>query len=418
MTGGTILKSRLVARIPLSALGALCAKAVFSLSSFMIQALAGRQLGASGFGMFALLFGTILMATAVTSGLLGDTFIVLNRHDQHIRAALAWLTILLTCLLSLLGFVLALLRLPFVTALLFAFAMATYILADLARRLLAVSLRFWSLLIADSVALAAIVLYFGISYAAQTLQLDHFLTAIVINQIIATCVVLALAAPTERTRPQRRWGDWRAVLRYGAWRAGQAFIRPTMLSAARWLVVVAAGTAAVGSLEAARVFVAPAMLFVEGIGAYLFNRYALDKLRSSDGLLLRADRTAVALFISSVLVGGLAGALLEPFGHILTGGHYQLSLVAVLGWSCFTASYAASLPYAHLAAVRQKQRPLVYVAMLSSLVSLVLVTVALILCGLPAAWVPWLLSAGNLLGGLLCRQVLLKPIQRESEISL
>jgi hypothetical protein len=50
-----------------------------------------------------------------------------------------------------------------------------------------------------------------------------------------------------------------------------------------------------------------------------------------------------------------------------------------------------------------------------SLASVTLVAIGVGVLSLPIDWVPWLLSVGSFVGGLLCRQLLLKPlVRRES----
>ncbi|GAA1627043.1 polysaccharide biosynthesis protein [Georgenia ruanii] len=401
-----------LSRLPLQAFGALAGQATLALSSFVLQVGASRELGAAGFGTFALMFGVIVMATALTTGLVGDSLTVLDRQAAPVRTALFRLGWVLGAALCLTGFVLARGQFSAVTAALFAVALTAFVWADLGRRLLMANLRFWSLPVVDSVGFLAMLVFLLGSRLVGALGLDHFLAGLAIGQVVAGLLALARLPAAERRLPRRGRGDWGAVVRYGSWRALQQFVRPTTLNAARWVVLVLGGAAAVGELEAARVFVAPAMLLVQGFGSYLFSSYAADRAQGARALLARADRAATVMLAGSVAVGVAAALLLPRVGSLLTADRYQLSLVAALGWACYAASCAAVLPYGSLAAVRGKQHWVLLIRVADSALALALVGVVLMAANVGTHWMPWLLSVGSFAGGLLCRQVLLRPDAR------
>ena len=391
------------------AVGALAAQVAQALGNFVVQVLAARELGATGIGTFAFLFGALVMATAVSSGLIGDSLTVLDRHEPAVRAALWRLTWIVVCLSSLLALAVSFgsTHLSPSACLLFATAMATYVLADLARRVLMARLQFWSMVVTDSFALitTAGVLVIGATWG--TLRLEHFLAALTLGQLTTVLVAMRQLPRHERSRPVSGWGAWRAVLGYGTWRAVQQFLRPTTLNLSRLLVLVAAGTAAVGVLEAARVLVAPAMLLVQGLGSYLFASYAADRDRTTASLRLRADRAAAVMVAGAVSVG-VAVAVLLPFLEVLiSAGTFELGVVSVLGWACYAASCAAVMPYGSLAAVRGRQLAVLVLRLVDSLFSLTLVAVLVVVVGVDPQLTPWLLSAGAFVGGILCRQLLL-----------
>jgi O-antigen/teichoic acid export membrane protein len=394
-------------RLPTRALGALSAQTVLALNSFIIQILVSRELGAAGLGTFALLFGAIVMATAFTTGLIGDSLTVLDRSKPSIRAALFRLGWLLIAALGMLSFGVSVNYLPVGTAVLFAVAMAIFVTTDLSRRMLMATLRFWRLVIVDSLALAATLLFLGAFSLGGPLRLNHFIAALATGQGVACMLALTQLPNSERKIGVRGWGDWRAVLNYGSWRAVQQFVRPTTLNAARWIVLIAAGTAAVGELEAARVFVAPAMLLVQGFGSYLFSSYAADRDCDTSLLVTRADRAATAMLIGAAFIALLAGSLLPFVGDWLTGGTFDLSLIGVLGWSCYAASCAAVLPYGSLAAVRGKQKLVLTIRLADSALSLALAAGLILAVGVGTSWIPWILSVGSFVGGLLCRRILM-----------
>ena len=113
------------------------------------------------------------------------------------------------------------------------------------------------------------------------------------------------------------------------------------------------------------------------------------------------------MLIGAVFIAVLAGFLLPLVGDWLTGGTFDLSLIAVLGWSCYAASCAAVLPYGSLAAVRGKQQLVLTIRLADSALSLALVTALILGLGVGTSWVPWILSIGSFVGGLLCRRILM-----------
>ncbi|GAA1426505.1 hypothetical protein GCM10009616_01240 [Microlunatus lacustris] len=399
-------------RLPLRALGALAGQVTLALGSLVLQVAASRELGAAGFGTFSLLLGAVVMATAVTTGLLGDSLTVLDRHEPSVRAALFRLSWVLVAALVLLGLGLALTRFSAGTAALFATALGAFVSADLVRRLLMRNLRFWSLVLVDGFGLVAVLAFLLACRSSGPITLDHLLAALAIGQVTAGAAGWFRLPEAERRRPRGGWGDWRAVLGYGRWRALQQFVRPTMLNGARWIVLAVAGAAAVGELEAARIFVAPAMLLVQGFGTYLFSSYAADRAEGPRALLVRADRAAKVMISGSVLVAVAAGLLLPHLDWLFTAGEFELSLIATLGWACYAASCAAVLPYGSLAAVQGKQHWVLLIRVVDSALSLALVASLLGATSLGPQWMPWLLSIGSFVGGLLCRRLVATSADR------
>ena len=411
------LPSDVARRLPIRALGALAGQVTLAFSSFVLQAAASRELGAAGFGAFSLLFGAIIMATALSTGLLGDSLTVLDRRDPMIRAALARIGLLLIVALVVTGFGLTVGRLSTASAALFALALAAFVGADLGRRLLMANLRFWSLAVIDFAGFIAMLAFLVGSARLGALRLETFLAALAISQVVAGLLALTRLPASERKLSLRGWGDWRAVLGYGSWRAVQQFVRPTTLNVARGFILISAGAAAVGQLEAARVFVAPAMLLVQGFGSYLFSSYAADRAQGGRILLVRADRAASIMLVGSVLMAVATALLLPHLGWLLTDGEFEISLVAALGWACYAASCAAILPYGSLAAVQGKQQWVLVIRLVDSLLALALVALVVLALGGNPSWTPWLLSAGSFVGGLLCRQLLLRPTTRPAALA-
>jgi len=70
--------------------GAIAAQLSQAMASFVLQVIVARTLGAKGLGAFALIYGAIILGTALCTGLVGDSLTVLDRNTPTIRAGLQW----------------------------------------------------------------------------------------------------------------------------------------------------------------------------------------------------------------------------------------------------------------------------------------------------------------------------------------
>ena len=121
----------------------------------------------------------------------------------------------------------------------------------------------------------------------------------------------------------------REVASFGGWRALQQSIRPTMLTLARMLITSVFGRTAYG--QAARVYMSPALLVVQGLGGYLFVGYARARDVALSTLVRRADRAAALMLVDLVRRRPRHGVG-SGSGPIVTGPTFSLDPVAVFGW--------------------------------------------------------------------------------------
>jgi O-antigen/teichoic acid export membrane protein len=399
------------ARVKRSAIGAVGAQGAQALASFTLQVLVARTLGLDGLGTFAIIYGVMVLVAAIATGFVGDSLVVLPRREPPVRSALQQFSLGFAVLGGVAaGLVAAASGLVLWSqAWVVAVAVALFCLEELMRRLLMANVAFWRVAAIDLVAFAGSLAVIGAVAALGTLTLESFLLAISAGQVAAIGLGIMLLPRSDRFVVGMMRGGHRAVTGYGSWRASQQLLRPALLTAVRTIVTIMLGLTATGLLEAARVFVAPAMLVVSGLTSFLFVRYAQDPGAKLSIQLPRADRTVGALLLITVLLGGILVAALPLFGELLFGTAPPLA--AVLGWLAYTASVSAVTPYGALAAVRGRQA-LVFAIRAGDTILSVAGVAALFLLDGPLEAVPLVLAAGSILGGLAIRAIILAPQAR------
>src|SRR4051812_35667750 len=82
------MSGRLVALLRRPATGAVFGQVTQAFAGLVLSVAAARFLGAAGLATFSLVYGAVVLATAVTSGLVGDSLTVLDRHEPGLRAGL------------------------------------------------------------------------------------------------------------------------------------------------------------------------------------------------------------------------------------------------------------------------------------------------------------------------------------------
>jgi O-antigen/teichoic acid export membrane protein len=393
-----------------SAAGAMVASFSQAFGSFLLQVLALRFLGFEGLGNFAMAFGIIVIATAIVTGLIGDSLTVLDRSDPHIRAGLQWWLLIVAGGCSVVmgaGAEIA----NFLTsgrAVIFGLAVAMFVVEDVMRRMLMASIRFWSIVIVDTSAFVISVAIVLVVHATGHISLATFLVALAVGQAFAIGVGVACLPRSERWLARGVSPQLAPVWRYGSWRAAQQLVRPSMLAIIRVVVALAASIALYGQIEAARVYIAPAMLAVGGVASYLFASNARDRDASLETLRARADWAVIRLGIGVSFLG-LAGVLLLPvLGPLLVPGKGSLDRIAVAGWSAYAAATAMVTPYGALAAVRGKQAAVLGLRVAESVASIAGIGI-LLAAGGSEFLVPAVLAVFALVSGLAIRMLLLTP---------
>ncbi|WP_131106062.1 lipopolysaccharide biosynthesis protein [Ornithinimicrobium sufpigmenti] len=395
----------------LNALGGVGAQGTQAIVSLALQVIAARVLGAEGLGLFAAVYALIVMATAVSSGFVGDSLTVLDRADRRVRAALQGYWVGLS---GGLGLVLGLgvWTVGLVdgrTAVACAFATAFFLCNDVVRRTLMATMRFWHIVIVDlavfSVSISWIV---GVHATGNAVDLAQLFLAMACGQAAGIVVGVAVLPRSERHLVSWSGADWGVVARYGAWRALQQLVRPTMLAGVRVGVIAIVSLAAAGELEAARIYMAPAMVVVGGVSSFLFASYAAEPRETSHRAQLRRVDRNVGLLVAFVVILCLLAILGMPWlAPLLTDGEYELSAVAVVGWAVFAAAVAMSTPYGQMAAVRGHHVSVFAIRCVDALTSLTALLVLLHL-GMSVSFAPLVLAVGSVAAGMMMRWVLVR----------
>src|SRR5690606_34298191 len=122
----------------------IAAQSVQALISFALQVLVARLLGIDDYGRFALLYGVVVLATGVVTGLVGDSLVVLDRADRRIRGALEATLLVVSVPLALVAGTIVWITgfsSP-VEALLFSVALVAFVVEEIVRRLLMAEMAF------------------------------------------------------------------------------------------------------------------------------------------------------------------------------------------------------------------------------------------------------------------------------------
>jgi O-antigen/teichoic acid export membrane protein len=397
--------------------GAIAAQLSQAMASFVLQVIVARTLGAKGLGAFALIYGAIILGTALCTGLVGDSLTVLDRNTPTIRAGLQWWCAIAATSSGLLavGMAGAMGVLSWRAATLFGLATVVFVIEDTLRRMLMAVFRFWSLPLVDTTSLVgSVAVIVAASSTGNRLTLGTFMLALLIGQVAAAAVAALRLPREERRLGPLRVGEMAVVFRFGVWRSAAQSVRPLTLNAVRIVLTAAVGIALYGQLEGARVYMAPALLVVNGVGSFLLPLYVRHRESGVRALLRRADIAACGLLCAALALGAVATAALPSLGPAVVGNRIHLSPLAVAGWSVYAASCAAIMPFGSLAAALGKAAQTMTYRVVELAVSVGAVALFATSPGRMNV-APLLMALGPLVGGLCIRNLLLAPMARPAE---
>jgi O-antigen/teichoic acid export membrane protein len=416
MTRGLGALLRLLRR---PASGAVAGQVTQALAGLVLSVAAARLLGAAGLATFALIYGLVVLVTAVASGMVGDSLTVLDREEPRIRAGLHVWSVLVAGVAGVVGGLAAAVTgvVPGWSAVVLGLAVVAFVLEDTLRRMLMANGRYWSLPAVDMTSLGFSLLTLVLSASAGELTLADFFLALLVGQTAAGIVAWWRVPTADRPRGPWRSPDLGSVWSFGVWRAAAQMIRPGLLTGLRLVIVAAVGAAAYGPIEAARVYTAPTLTVVAGLGSFLLPHFVTMSRSATDRPITRALRSAdrVALGLAGAVAAlSLAAVLLQPVVEpLLTGGKFPLPVLAVAGWGAYAVAGAILLPYSGVATVQRRQRRVLGFRLLE-FVALGAVALLVTLVDGGETWAPLALAVGPLLAAVAVRQAVLRPLaQRE-----
>lgn len=404
--------SRIVSLLRSSAAGAAVAQLWQAVGSFGLQIVAAWTLGAQGLGLISLSLGVIVLATALASGMVGDSLIILDRSRDTVRGALqAWAILLSAVSAAVAGVIMGLTLLTPLQALLFASALIAFQFEELIRRMFMGVMQFWRLVVVDTVAVSVALVAIGVFAATHTITVEAFFGSLFAGQVAGIVTGIALLPAAERVWVRLRGCDFKSVGAFGAWRGAQVAVPQLMLTLSRVLVTTFAGGVALGLVEAARIFVAPVLLTVQGLGSYLLSSYVRDNQLGVVALRRRAWRASLMMMGGALVLGTLIVFLAPHLGHFVSGPTFSIERLTVAGWVVYVMASASFQPFASLAAVKGRQRR-VFACRLADAAFAVTLLTALLSNGGNAAYTPFVLAAGLFAGGILVRQIVLAPLTK------
>lgn len=383
------------------ALAAVLAQGLTALSSVVVQVFAARQLGASGYGAFTVVNGVLLVVLAGQNGWVGDSLTVLDRRDPATRSSLtvSQLGFLVIGATACGGAVIALHYGSWLVAVDFCLMAVAYLVAELCRRVFMARQEFWPLSLNN----LAFLLGTGAILLVQTHggrnnALGDFALAVAGGSTVAVLAAI-FQLPREEFRPGRlHLGGMRELTRFAVWRSAQIGVRPLALLGMRLIVSVVSGRAVVGQIEGARLLMAPATTFTQGVGSFILPMYAAEARGETPG---RARVARVTLGVVGVTLALSVIPLLFPHEaqSLLTGGSFKIPTIAIAAWATFSVAFAFGLPSANRLVARRMSREVLLVRLLDASVGLA--GVLIIALGGAKYAVAFGLAAGAFLGAFL-----------------
>lgn len=370
------------------------AQVVASLSNVIVGVIIARELGGVVLGQFSFLFVVLILFVAVQTAWVGDGLAVLPKNERMRRGleATQWLHVLAALLIAPFAAVMVV-HLRVEIAVLFGLATAAWEIEEFTRRALMARLAFGRQLIADGSYLVISTGGLVVFILAGTLSLGSVLFVIFLAAIGSALIGLLLLPSSDRLRiPRLRTDGISDVARFGAWRAAQSGSGYLAQASFRYCVILSGSLAVLGSLEAARIIVAPLFILFAAANNVLLPAFA----RRSRPIGARAVlHGAGVLLATSVVYAGVVIVGSRLAAEVLYANAVDVPRAALFAWLAVAGSVAIVTPYSAAAVAREESRLVFYARLLGASFGLVL-AVAIAISGHPL-FAPAGLALGNLL---------------------
>lgn len=375
---------------------AMVSQGVVAGSSLILQALALRELGTSGLGVFSILSnGLLVTATALHTGWVGDPLVLLDRHEVRIRRALfaasGWSAIISFAFGLLGGLVFA--DLDVRAAALFGLATTLWLVEETGRRLLMARLEFVKLVIND-VVYAVVALGAAVSIAVWSeLTMELLIVSMACGSLATIVAALAQLPRDEVAPPDRGSIAYRELAGVASWRSGQLMMRPLGMLLVRVAVSTIVSPAALGLMESGRILTAPVLTAANGFGGFTLPFFTRKR---NEG---RLDLGLVAKF---ALVSAAGAALYIPLAFVLREPFERatespaLGTALVLSWCGYAIAYAANIPVVNALTALMFSKEVFWGRVVDSVAIVLLSIVVVQLDGID--WVPTVMTVGIAIG--------------------
>lgn len=326
---------------------ALLAQGISSASNLLVSIYVAKMLGPTALGRFALLFAILLTVVSIQTGWVGDSLTVLTRTDQEIKRGLSVTQWGMMTGGALLGMLLAMAvpSLGVLGILAFGVLTAMWQLEEYGRRVFMARLEFLGLAGNDGIYLVTVFCGLIVFRVQGPSSLAPVLMIMAAGSLAASVASYVVLPPSERLMVSNLRGPgFSAVASYGAWRSAQAGIGTLSGTVLRFLVTTMAGAAALGSIEAARLVVAPLLTLLGASTNLMLPLFA----RARDRGVLRKNRimvlAAACLSVPCVAYGFVILALPRQAVALVAGPKFVGERVSLAGWIAVAIAVAISTP--------------------------------------------------------------------------
>ena len=284
-------------------------------------------------------------------------------------------------------------------ALPFALMAVAYLSGELCRRIFMARREFWALSINNLVFVLSTWVVLEIETRShQGSGLGMFAFAVAAGSAVGVAAAM-VQLPFSELRPgQLSFAGMSDLMRFAVWRSAQIGVRPLALLVTRLIVVAVSGRAVLGQVEGARLLMAPATTFTQGVGSFILPMYAAEA-RGETGARVKVTRITAAVVGVTVALSALPLLFPGPAQHLLTKGSFSIPTGAAIAWAVFSVAFAFGLPSANQLVARRMSREVLLVRLVDALVGL---TAVALIAGFGAAHeVAIGLAAGAFVGAFL-----------------
>lgn len=379
-----------------TATAAIVSQGIVAASSLVLQWLALTELGRTGLADFAILSnGLVVTATALHTGWVGDSLVILDRFDPPVRRALFRAGMVASAASLAFGFggALAFTSLDVPTALLFGAALCAWLLEETGRRTMMARLEFVQLVVNDVVYALGALGVVGVVMVTGELTMAWLVGAMLSGATAATVVARLQLPAEEYARPGPGPVAMRELAAFSTWRSGQLTMRPLGMLLSRVAVKTFVSASALGLLEAGRLMIAPILTAANGFGGFSLPFFT----RRRD-----QDRLDLALVAKFSLVSAAGAALYFPVALVAApffeeqSGTGAIPTLLVLSWCVYAVGYSANIPLVNALTSLLHSRSVFWGRCVDSAVIIVLTAVVAVVWGVEG--VPFAMVVGMVIG--------------------